>query len=61
MLGWTRLLRSNAVPESGWPKALETIERNATVQAQLIEDLLDVSRTISGKMRLDVVLMELVT
>ncbi|HSO37359.1 MAG TPA: ATP-binding protein, partial [Labilithrix sp.] len=60
MLGWTRLLRSDAVPESGRPKVLETIERNATVQAQLIEDLLDVSRIISGKMRLDVVSVDLV-
>ena len=60
MLGWTRLLRSDTVPESARPKALETIERNATVQAQLIEDLLDISRIISGKMRLEVAPVDLV-
>ncbi|MDB4941757.1 MAG: signal transduction histidine kinase [Labilithrix sp.] len=54
MLGWTRLLRGDGVPESKRAKALETIERNATAQAQLIEDLLDVSRIISGKMKLEV-------
>jgi PAS domain S-box-containing protein len=60
MLGWTRLLRSGQLPEAARPTALETIERNASVQAQLIEDLLDVSRIISGTMRLDVVPVELV-
>ena len=54
MLGWARLLRSDHVSEAQRPKALETIERNARVQSQLIEDLLDVSRIISGKMRLEV-------
>src|SRR5258708_382754 len=51
ILGWTRMLRTGAVAEAGVPRALETIERNARVQAQLIEDMLDVSRIVSGKMR----------
>jgi PAS domain S-box-containing protein len=51
ILGWTRMLRTGAVAESGVPRALETIERNARSQAQLIEDILDVSRIVSGKMR----------
>ncbi|HEX4341592.1 MAG TPA: ATP-binding protein [Polyangiaceae bacterium] len=59
MLGWTRLMRNNQVSDAQRPKALETIERNAVAQSQLIEDLLDVSRIISGQMRLDVVPIEL--
>jgi signal transduction histidine kinase len=54
MLGWTRMLRSGTVSEDRRERALETIERNAHAQTQLIEDLLDVSRIISGKLRLDV-------
>lgn len=53
VLGWTTLLRSNSLDESGRKRALETIERNARSQQQLVEDLLDVSRAISGKLRLD--------
>lgn len=54
VLGWTHLLRSNHLDEAGEQRALETIERNARSQQQLIEDLLDVSRIITGKLRLDV-------
>jgi signal transduction histidine kinase/ActR/RegA family two-component response regulator len=54
MLGWTRLLRTGSLSEERTARALETIERNATNQAQLIEDLLDVSRVVSGKLTLDV-------
>lgn len=54
MLGWTYLLRSGKLDSERASTALETIERNARSQAQLIEDLLDVSRVITGKMRLDV-------
>jgi PAS domain S-box-containing protein len=54
MLGWTRLLRSGSVPEDRRARALETIERNAVNQAQLIEDLLDVARIVSGKLPLSV-------
>lgn len=53
MLGWTRLLRTGKLGPEKQAQALETIERNAENQAQLIEDLLDVSRIISGKLRLE--------
>ncbi len=54
VLGWTRMLRSGELPVEKRERALETIERNALNQAQLIEDLLDVSRIVSGKLRLEV-------
>lgn len=54
ILGWSHLLRTGRLDEKGSDRALETIERNARTQAQLIEDLLDVSRIITGKLRLDV-------
>jgi CheY-like chemotaxis protein/two-component sensor histidine kinase len=54
MLGWIRLARSNQLDHDRMAHALDVIERNARTQAKLIEDLLDVSRIISGKMRLDV-------
>ncbi|MBA3766262.1 MAG: PAS domain S-box protein [Acidobacteria bacterium] len=53
MLGWTYLLRTGKLDSEKAARALETIERNARSQAQLIEDLLDVSRVITGKLRLD--------
>jgi CheY-like chemotaxis protein len=53
ILGWARMLRAGTLPPENVPRALETIERNAQVQAQLIEDLLDVSRIVSGKLRLE--------
>ncbi len=59
MLGWTRMLRMEMLDEATSAHALETVERNAKAQAQLIEDLLDVSRIITGKLRLDVRPMEL--
>ena len=55
ILGWVRMLRSGELDdEAASARALEAIERNARAQAQLIEDLLDVSRIITGKLRLDV-------
>jgi signal transduction histidine kinase/PleD family two-component response regulator len=51
MLGWVRLLRSGQVPPDKQASALETVERNARVQSQVIDDLLDVSRIMSGKLR----------
>jgi PAS domain S-box-containing protein len=60
MLGWTRLLQMKELDEATSMHALETVERNAKAQAQLIEDLLDVSRIITGKLRLDVRPLELV-
>jgi CheY-like chemotaxis protein/nitrogen-specific signal transduction histidine kinase len=53
ILGWVHMLRQEALPEAQSARALETIERNARAQNQLIEDLLDVSRIVSGKLRLD--------
>jgi signal transduction histidine kinase/CheY-like chemotaxis protein len=53
VLGWTTLLRSNHLDEAGCKRAIDTIERNARAQQQLVEDLLDVSRVISGKLRMD--------
>lgn len=52
ILGWARLLRSRKFDEAKTNKALETIERNAIAQTQLIEDLLDISRIIRGEVRL---------
>ena len=53
MLGWLHLLRSGRLPEEKRARALETVERNARAQAQVIEDLLDISRIITGKLRLE--------
>ncbi|MBD1908466.1 PAS domain S-box protein [Funiculus sociatus GB2-A5] len=54
ILGWTKLLRTGRLDTTKTQQALETIERNAKLQAQLIEDLLDVSRILQGKMTLNV-------
>jgi signal transduction histidine kinase len=53
VLGWIRLLRANAVPANSIERALEKVERNAQAQARLIEDLLEISRIVSGKLRLE--------
>lgn len=52
IIGWSHLLRSGRLDEATKVRALETIDRNAKAQAQLIEDILDVSRVITGKLRL---------
>ncbi|RKH73693.1 response regulator [Corallococcus aberystwythensis] len=54
MLGWTRMLRTGQLSPQKAARALEAVERNTQVQTQLIEDLLDVSRIITGKMRLEI-------
>ncbi|AKJ29372.1 ATP-binding protein [Caldimonas brevitalea] len=59
ILGWARLARSGRLDAAMMARALETIERNALAQTQLIEDLLDVSRIVSGKLRLSPRLTEL--
>jgi PAS domain S-box-containing protein len=59
MLGWTRLLRMDRLDAAGTIRALETIERNAHVQEQLIADILDVSRIVTGRLRLDLRPIEL--
>ena len=54
ILGWSRLLQSGSLSGTDCAQAIETIERNARVQTRIIEDLLDMSSIISGKVRLDV-------
>jgi signal transduction histidine kinase/DNA-binding response OmpR family regulator len=59
VLGWAHLLRSGKLPAETAASALETIERNARAQSQLIDDLLDVSRIITGKLNLEMSPVEL--
>ncbi len=54
ILGWGRLLQKNQLDTENKTKAIETIVRNAESQNRLIEDMLDVSRIITGKLRLDI-------
>ena len=54
MLGYIEMLRLDMFDEAGRARAFEIIERNAKAQEQIVKDILDVSRIISGKMRLDV-------
>lgn len=54
ILGWTHLLKESSLSLDRRARALETIERNARSQNQLIDDLLDLSRIVSGNLRLDV-------
>jgi signal transduction histidine kinase/CheY-like chemotaxis protein len=54
ILGWSHMLRLPGTKEAERHHGLEVIERNARTQTQLIEDLLDMSRITSGKMRLDI-------
>ncbi len=61
VLGWTRLLRTGQVDATRIPRALEVIDRNATAQAQLIDDMLDVARIMQGKLRLDMQPTDLVS
>jgi PAS domain S-box-containing protein len=53
IVGWSRLLRSGQLDQEGTSHALEVIERNAAAQKQIIEDLLDVSRIVAGKLRIN--------
>ena len=53
MLGWTRMLRTQKLDPATVARGLEVIERNTQLQARFIEDLLDVSRIITGNLRLD--------
>lgn len=59
ILGWAKLLRTKKFDQATIEKALETIERNAKSQAQLIEDILDVSRILRGKLNLNFRLINL--
>jgi PAS domain S-box-containing protein len=53
VLGWVRILKSGTLAPEATARALDTVERNTRLQAQLVEDLLDVSRIIAGKLSLD--------
>lgn len=53
ILGWAKLLRKRTLSEEASLRALETIERNAELQVQLIDDLLDISRILRGKLALN--------
>lgn len=61
IIGWSKLLRSRQLDETAIHRALETIERNAKSQAKLLEDLLDISRILRGKLALDVLPVNLCT
>lgn len=54
IIGWSHMLRNGTLDEATANRALDTIERNAKSQAQLVEDILDVSRVITGKLRLNI-------
>ncbi|HEX8287747.1 MAG TPA: ATP-binding protein [Pyrinomonadaceae bacterium] len=56
--GWSSMLLSKSLNEKDAHMAIETINRNARAQAQIIEDILDVSRIITGKLRLDIQLVD---
>ena len=53
IMGWVRLLRSGTLSEPTREQALEVVERNANAQSQLVADLLDISRAITGKIRIE--------
>ncbi|MGQ0763959.1 MAG: PAS domain S-box protein [Acidobacteriota bacterium] len=59
MLGWLTILRGHKLDKKTTEHAIETIERNAKAQAQLIEDLVDISRIVGGKLNLEVMPTEL--
>lgn len=59
ILGWSRLISESRLSEADKARGLEVIHRNANLQSQLVEDILDVSRIITGKLRLEVRPVEL--
>ena len=61
IVGWVHLLRRGQLPEDEVKHALDRIDRNAHAQARLVQDLLDVSRITTGKLRLDIQEMDLAT
>ncbi len=58
IFGWTTLLRTGRLDEPTQERARETIERNARAQKRLIEDLLDVSRIVTGKVNLELAMVD---
>jgi PAS domain S-box-containing protein len=61
VIGWARMLQSGRLDQDSASHALEVIERNAWAQKQIIEDILDVSRVITGKLQLNLTPVDLVT
>jgi PAS domain S-box-containing protein len=61
MLGWSKILRTTKLGEAETARAIDAIERNAISQSQLIEDILDISRIIRGKLRLNLSVVNLVS
>jgi signal transduction histidine kinase len=59
ILGYARMMRSGAVPESRRDAALDVIERNSQMLTEMVEDILDVSRIVSGKLQLSVERIEI--
>ncbi len=59
ILGWATILRSGKCNEADLKEGMEVIERNCNVQAKLIEDVLDISRIVSGKLQLHIAPVEL--
>jgi PAS domain S-box-containing protein len=53
VIGWTQILRSTGLDQERMSRALEVIDRNATAQVRLIDDMLDTARIMSGKLRLE--------
>jgi signal transduction histidine kinase/ActR/RegA family two-component response regulator len=61
IMGWTRILKTNPEDPAMTRRGIDIIERNARTQEQLVSDLLDMSRIVSGKLRLDVRDVDLIT
>jgi signal transduction histidine kinase len=61
LLGWTQMLKGSSLDQGSRRRALDSIERNAHAQSVLINDLLDVSRVVSGKLRLEMQTVDLAT
>lgn len=61
VLGWSKLLRTKRLPEAKRQEALDAIEQNAKRQAQLVDDLLDLSRIVQGKLTLNMAAVPLTT
>ena len=59
IIGWSHMLRGGTLDETTAARAIETIDRNAKAQAQLVEDILDVSRVITGKLNLNMAPVDL--
>jgi PAS domain S-box-containing protein len=59
ILGYARMLRAGILTSDKWPRAVEIVERNAAALSRIVEDVLDVSRIVSGKMRLSITPVDL--